>query len=141
MNVNLQHPGLLLPALPNQLPSVPGPWSLYPSGLPVSSPAPPLATVPGGSIPPGSAKALEMSERDARLLKRKQANRDSARRSKLKKKQEKEELVVRRTQLLDTHSDLVKRVWEAQARVRHLQEKNVALKEQFTQLLKASESS
>lgn len=70
-----------------------------------------------------------------------QANRDSARRSKLKKKQETEELMIKRTQLSDLHNDLIKRVREAQAQVRQLQEANSGLKQRYSTLLHEADGS
>jgi hypothetical protein len=66
-----------------------------------------------------------------------QANRDSARRSKQKKKQEVADLSTRKDQLNDTNQDLVDKVNEALERVRQLQGKNSGLRTQYHSLLHA----
>jgi hypothetical protein len=109
----------------------------------------------------------EVSERDVRVMKRKQvslaaaggrgerlyqagsfatlisspprlqANRDSARRSKQKKKQEFEDLGSKRAELTETNRVLIARVDEATERVRALQETNVKLQQQYQSLKQA----
>lgn len=79
----------------------------------------------------------EVSERDVRVMKRKQANRDSARRSKQKKKQEFEDLGSKRAELTEANRLLLARVDEATERVRALQEINVKLQQQYQSLKQA----
>lgn len=64
-----------------------------------------------------------------------QANRDSARRSKQKKKQEIADLSSRKAQLSEHNKDLVEKVKAELARVRELQSENTKLRQQTRQSL------
>jgi len=80
----------------------------------------------------------DMNDRDVRMLKRKQANRDSARRSKQKKKQEIADLTRRKSQVAGSNKELAEKVTKALATVRQLQSANVSLREQYESIVKNS---
>eukprot|EP00798_Chlamydomonas_sp_ICE-L_P029284 gene29284-12527_t len=73
----------------------------------------------------------EMSEREVRSLRRKQANRDSARKSKLRKKVEVEQLSRKKEELCGENVGLRAQLTETESRVTDLQSKNSSLKEQI----------
>mmetsp|Transcript_39478 Transcript_39478/g.87814 ORF Transcript_39478/g.87814 Transcript_39478/m.87814 type:complete len:135 (+) Transcript_39478:195-599(+) len=81
--------------------------------------------------PSGPAVKHELSEREQRALKRKQANRDSARRSKLRKKQEIEELGKKEACLSAEYEQLRKAFVNARLRVMELKQNNTTLRQQL----------
>lgn len=60
-----------------------------------------------------------------------QANRDSARRSKMRKKKENEDMVVKSKQLQDTHDTLARQLTAGTERVRQLRNLNYDLRQQL----------
>jgi hypothetical protein len=135
MNLGLSN-GLVMPGMQNGMPPL-GPSPLGPLGpmpwasLPVSIPYPQPATL----VAPGTGLKRDNAERELKQEKRKQANRDSARKSKMKKKQENDELLSRRQQLVQTNQELVMKVKEAQDRVKALLSANTQLKDEYIALL------
>lgn len=127
-------PGVLMPGM--QSPGMPvGAWALG-MAVPGAGVMAEQYHVQGGqnmqNVP------SEMNDRDVRMLKRKQANRDSARRSKQKKKQEIADLTRRKSQVTGSNKELAEKVTKALAVVRQLQSANVALREQYESIVKNS---
>lgn len=118
MNLALQSPLLLPGVLSGNQGPAPS-WPFYPYGN--------VQTNPTESTRPQE----HMSEREMKALRRKQANRESARRSKLRKKLEVEALSKRARDLQDEHEVLKRQVSEAKLRLNQLQSTNESLRDQI----------
>uniref|UniRef100_A0A7R9VFF9 BZIP domain-containing protein n=1 Tax=Chlamydomonas euryale TaxID=1486919 RepID=A0A7R9VFF9_9CHLO len=126
-------PGVLMPGM--QSPGMPvGAWALG-MAVPGAGVMAEQYHVQGGQ---NMQVPSDMNDRDVRMLKRKQANRDSARRSKQKKKQEIADLTRRKSQVAGSNKELAEKVTKALATVRQLQSANVSLREQYESIVKNS---
>jgi len=72
-----------------------------------------------------------LNEREVRLQKRKQANRDSARRSKLRKKEENEKMVVHSQELHERRNMLKRQLQAAYDKLSALTNHNLKLRQQL----------
>ncbi|XP_042390879.1 bZIP transcription factor 1-D-like isoform X3 [Zingiber officinale] len=139
----LSHPMAMVPLPATPPGSITGPTTNLNIGIdywstPSSSPIPMHGKIPatavGGAVVPGAPSDLWLQdERELKRQKRKQSNRESARRSRLRKQAEYEELAVRAEALREENANLRAELTRIKKEYEQLVSQNAVLKEKLSE--------